>query len=257
LLLHCFMTDQPPSSSSVAHYHDTSSINLAMALPPNLHPPVLGSVTCICGQPQVFGFTDGFFIHRISVNDGLLMDSGANICITNLIDLLVNAVDIPPFTFFIGCDISTPNIDYCCTKHGLLPLPLVGVSLYYQPCYYCKNVTETIISPQAVIDASDTFISWHQSGHKGGLPGSICFESSSGLLSMTLCLQSINCLYYCLLDVLMVDDNPICPYLSVLKVALDTPIPHHWAPSKFTPVSKDCQLESEVWSLCLGCPGEH
>jgi hypothetical protein len=74
---------------------------------------------------------------------------------------------------------------------------------------------------------------------------------------MTLCLQSINGLYYCPLDILMVDDNPIRPYLSVSKVALDTPIPHLWDPSKFTPVSKDHQLESEVWSLCLGCPGEH
>jgi hypothetical protein len=55
----------------------------------------------------------------------------------------------------------------------------------------------------------------------------------------------------------MVDDNPIHPYLSVLKVALNTPIPHLRAPSKFTPVGKDPQLESEVWSLHLGCPGEH
>jgi hypothetical protein len=56
------------------------------------------------------------------------------------------------------------------------------LSLCHQPCYYCKNATETIISPQAVVDASDTFVSWHQSGHKGGLPGMICFESSNGLL---------------------------------------------------------------------------
>jgi hypothetical protein len=74
---------------------------------------------------------------------------------------------------------------------------------------------------------------------------------------MTLCLQSINGLYYCPLDVLTVDDNPIRPYLSVSKVALNTPIPHLRAPSKFMPDSKDRQLELEVWSLCLGCPGEH
>ncbi len=51
LLFHCFMTDQPPSPSFVAHYHDISSINLALALPPDVYPPVLGSVTRICGQP--------------------------------------------------------------------------------------------------------------------------------------------------------------------------------------------------------------
>jgi hypothetical protein len=218
-----------------------------MALHLDHHPPVLGSVTRICGQPRVFGFTDSFFVHCISANDGSLMDSGANICIMNLIGLLVDATDIPPFTFSIGCVVGTPNIDDCCTKCGLLLLPLVDGSLYYQPCYYCKNATETIISPQEVVDTSDTSDSWHQSGHKGGLPGSICFESSSGLLSMTLCLPSINGLYYCPLDVLMFDDNPICPYLLVLKLALSTPIPHLRAPSKFTPVSKDRKFGAIAW----------
>jgi hypothetical protein len=131
LLFDCFRTDQPPSPLSVVHYHDTSSINLAMTLPPDLHPPVLGSVTRICGQPRVFGFTDGFFVRCISANDSLLMDSGANICITNSIGLLFDAVDIPPFTFSIGRGGGTSNIDNCCTKCGLLPLPLVDGSLYY------------------------------------------------------------------------------------------------------------------------------
>jgi hypothetical protein len=42
---------------------------------------------------------------------------------------------------------------------------------------------------------------------------------------------------------------------SVSKVSFDTHIPHLRTPSKYKPVPKDCQLESKVWSLCLGCPG--
>jgi hypothetical protein len=76
------------------------------------------------------------------------MDSGANICITNSLALLIEAVNITPFTF----------LDNCCTKCGLLPLAMTDGSLYYQPCYYCKNATKTIISPQAIIDASDTLL---------------------------------------------------------------------------------------------------
>ncbi len=105
------------------------------------------------------------------------------------------------------------------------------------------------------MEASDTFTSWHQRGYKGDLPGSIRFESASGILSMTLSLHSINGLYYCPLDVLAVDSNPIRP-TSVSKVSLDTHIPHLWAPSKYKPVPKDCQLESEVWSLRIDCPSE-
>jgi hypothetical protein len=123
--------------------------------------------------------------------------------------------------------------------------------LYYQPCYFCQNATETIILPQAVVEASDTFTSWHQTGHKGGLPGSIHFESASGILLMTLSLHSINGLYYCPLNVLAVDSNPIHPHhASVSKVSLDTHIPHLRAPSKYKPVPKDPKLELEVWSLC-------
>jgi hypothetical protein len=178
-----------------------------------------------------------------------------SICITNALSLLVDVVDIPPFTFSIVQDGTTPSIDDCCTKRGLLPLPMADGSLYYQPCYFCQNATETIILPQAIVEASDTFTSWHQTGHKGGLPGSFRFESASGILSMTLSLHSINGLYYCLLDVLAVDSNPTHP-TSVSKVSFDTHIPHLRTPSKYKPVSKDRQLESEVWSLCLSCPNE-
>ncbi len=130
-------------------------------------------------------------------------------------------------------------------------------SLYYQPCYHCKKATETIISPQAVVDASDTFVTWHQTGHKGGILGSFQFESLSGLLLMTLPLHSINGLYYCPLDVLTVDSDSISPRVSsVSRIALDVPIPYLQTPSKYKPVSKERQLESEVWSLCLGCPGK-
>jgi hypothetical protein len=64
---------------------------------------------------------------------------------------------------------------------------------------------------------------------------------------MTLRLHSINGLYYCPLDVLTVDSNPVCPIdSSVAWIALDVPFPHLQTPSKFKPVSKECQLESEV-----------
>jgi hypothetical protein len=110
----------------------------------------------------------------------------------------------------------------------------------------------------SVVDASGTFVTWHQMGHKGGIPGSIRFESLSGPLSMILRLHSINGLYYCPLDVLAVDPNPVRQRdISVSWVVLNVPISHLQAPLKYKPVSKDHQLESKVWSLCLGCPGKH
>jgi hypothetical protein len=211
----------------------------------------------ICRQPWVFGFNDCHFVRHILARDKSLMDSGVNSCIANSLAHLIDAVNITPFTFLIRRDGATHSVDKCCTKCGLLPLTMMDGSLYYQPCHYCKNAMETIISPQAIVNASDTFVTWHQTGHKGSIPGSIWFESSSGLLLMTLHLHSINGLYYCPLDVLTVDSNPVCPRdSSVSRIALDVPIPHHQTPLKYKPVSKECQLESEVWSLCLGCSGK-
>ncbi len=66
------------------------------------------------------------------------------------------------------------------------------------------------------MEASDTFTSWHQTGHKGGLLGSIHFESASGILSMTLSLHSINGLNYCPLDVLAIDSSPNFRFQGVL-----------------------------------------
>jgi hypothetical protein len=212
----CSMINQPPSPSSILNFSDThldfhSDITLAIALTMDHSPPVLDSITQLYRQPRVFGFNDCYFIRCVLAPDGSLMDSGANICITNSLAILIDAINITPFTFSIGRDGATHSVDICCTKRGLLPLTMMDGSLYYQPCYYCKNATETIISPQAVVNASDTFISWHQTGHKSGITGFIQFESLSGLLLMTLRLHSINSLYYRPLGVLTVNSNPICP----------------------------------------------
>jgi hypothetical protein len=46
------------------------------------------SITHIWGQPRVYGFNDHYYARRIAANEGSLMDSGANICITNTLGSL-------------------------------------------------------------------------------------------------------------------------------------------------------------------------
>ena len=82
-------------------------------------------------------------------------------------------------------------------------------SVFYQPCYFCKNVVETIISPQAIVAGSDVFVTWQQTGHKDGTPSRLRFYSDSGLASMTLALEKRDGLYYAPTDVYTVDHNPV------------------------------------------------
>ena len=95
----------------------------------------------------------------------------------------------------------------CCTKKGLLPLTLDDGSIYYQPCYYCKNAVETIVSSQAILAASDVLVHWTQTDHRDGSSGKIHFESDSGLLAFMITLENRDGLYYCPSDMFMVDED--------------------------------------------------
>jgi hypothetical protein len=102
-----------------------------------------------------------------------LIDGGANICITGLLDLLVKVVSIPPLPISVATKKGGISLDDCCTKRDILPLTLVDGLFYCQPCYYCKNAIKTIISPQAIVATSDVLVQWTQMGQKDGSPGTI------------------------------------------------------------------------------------
>jgi hypothetical protein len=181
--------------------------------------PLLGcSVSKVVGLPQVCGLAhdDNIVIKVLQtaanyndVDIRSLIDGGANICIMGLLDLLVEVVSIPPLSISVATMTGGISVDDCCTKKGLLPLTMGDGSSYYQPCYYCKNAVETIISPQAILAASDVLVRWTQTGHKDGSPGTVQFDSDSGLLSMTMMLEKTDGLYYCPTDVLTVNRDPM------------------------------------------------
>ena len=143
--------------------------------------PHMDSVTRVVGPPWVYGLKgdEGLFVKVMravpDVNNicNSLMDGGANICITGILSLLVDVETIPPLPISVATTSGSWMLDDYCTKKGLIPLTLTDGSVYYQPCYYCKNATETIISPEAILAVSDTLVHWTQEGHCDNAPGSI------------------------------------------------------------------------------------
>jgi hypothetical protein len=224
------------------------------------------SVTQVVGLPQVCGLMgDNASSARVmctailmdASDNPSLMDGGANICITGILGLLVDVVSIPPISISIATTLGSISINNCCTKRGLIPLTLNGGSIYYQPCYYCKNAVETIISPEAIVAASNTLVHWTQEGHKGSDPGSIRFLSKSGLYLITLSLEKRDGLYYCPTDAFMINRNPSCPAIPSIERA--TAPPQLTIPCRgqhYFPVTQDRMVESKVWMQCFGCPGE-
>jgi hypothetical protein len=127
----------------------------------------MDSVTHVVGLPRVCGLslTDDVVVRMSRAttthdtwDNPSLVDGGANICLTGVLDLLVEVVSIAPLPISVATKNGDISLDDCCTKRGLLPLMLADGTVYYQPCYYCKNAVETIISPQAILAASDVLI---------------------------------------------------------------------------------------------------
>ena len=220
-------------------------------LPRNYTPSCFDETTSLCmpmdsvmrvvGLPWVYGLKgdEGSYVkvmhsarHLDPRDHPSLMDGGANICITGILGLLVDMETIPPLLILVATTSDSFSLDDCCTKKGFIPLTLLDGSVYYQLCYYCKNATETIISPKAIIAASDTLVHWTQEGHRGDAPGSIRFSSDSGLYSITLHLEKWDGLYYCPTDVFTVKKDPVHHHIPVG----DSPLPqsqghYHGAPS--------------------------
>ena len=129
-------------------------------------------------------------------NNRSLINGGANICITNNLSTLTATVPVTPFPISMATTGTPPAMNDCCTVKGLLTLPLDDGTSFLQPCYYCPNATETIISPDAILESSDILDTWTQIGRKGDAPGSIQFSGPSPNDTFTLALTKRGGLYY-------------------------------------------------------------
>jgi hypothetical protein len=121
----------------------------------------------------------------------------------------------------------TSSFNDCCTARGLTPIQLDDGSIYWQVCYYCANVVKTIISPQAIVDSSDVFQSWQQTGYRCGVltPGCIRFDSHDGLVTMKMTLVLHDGLHYCPTDVYAADNLPASRFSpAVRRVAGPLPV---------------------------------
>jgi hypothetical protein len=232
---------------------------LGLDLPVADAPTQTDSVTHVVCSTRVFGLR-GDSHSTVTVlphpsAPGRMVDGGSNVCVTRDLCSLLDVVNIDPITISVAIEGAPTSYDDCITKRGLLPMTLTDGTIYYQPCYYCANMVETIISPAAVLASSDVFYSWTQDGFKDPtVPGRIRFSSHDGLASMSFPLHCREGLYYCDTDVITVDHNPVRSHCQ--RTALPPPLPVSRPPSKFKPTTRTRKLESKVWLLRFGSPGE-
>jgi hypothetical protein len=172
------------------------------------------SLVHIVGRPRVCGlFGDETQVCAFTTTEAApsrgLCDSGANLCMTNNPNLLVDVCPWAPFTILLatsdGCH-SHINVCRCC---GLLPLPLIDGTTYYRTCFVNPYASETFISPQAIINSSGgSFDKWQMEGFTQGRPSILSMYSPSGLLKMSIKLCQQGGFNYSMTDTFTVDTNP-------------------------------------------------
>ena len=229
----------PPEPPPVAHFPPSS---LADAV---IHPPILpiqyvgyldtsncsglfasihDCVTHISRTPRVCSLNGDSMSLVTSSPAGStfpLINGGSNICITGDFNLLVNLVEILLVAISVALDGSPSSVDDTITKRGLLPLTLSNGTTYYQPCYYCTNLVETIISSAAVLASSKQFFYRMQVGCKDPTAlGSLQFSNRNGSLTMSFNPGFRVGLYYCNMDMLPISVSPVihchCTVTSML-----------------------------------------
>ena len=254
----------PPSPTSVATTaltlrYDQDAESLLAQLPPVAS--IMDSVTNVVCSPRVCGVKgddmSSIKILRVSDTGGNLIDGGSNECVTGDLHALLDVTDITPIEISVALDGVPSSVNDKITKRGLLLLTLSDGTTYYQTCFYCANMVETIISLVAVLTfSSDVFYYWTQEGCKDPtVPGRIKFTSRDGLLSMHFDLHQRDGLYYCSTDMFTVDHDPVRVVCD--RTNTSQPLDISRPPSRFIPTSKARQVESEVWLLQFGSPGEH
>jgi hypothetical protein len=111
--------------------------HLAPATPPTSDGMTHGMCICIIGISCV-----NSVLTHANPSTSSFIHGGVNICITNDISNLMDAVPIPPFPLSVITKGAKLTLDECCTLWGLLALPTTTGNTIYQPCYFLQTGDE-------------------------------------------------------------------------------------------------------------------
>ena len=127
--------------------------------------------------------------------DGSLIDTGANICMTNSTKGLVNVKSIDPIPVGVAVQSEQQSVATC-NQMGYLPMLREDGHYHYQPFLINPDASDMIMSLASIIESSDDFFSWEQVGFKDGRPGYARIFDKEGKLLLMLKCEKRQGLYY-------------------------------------------------------------
>ena len=180
-----------------------------------------------------------------------MADTGANSCLTDSEHHLVRCTEIPPVTVGLALkdDTNGSPKPFTCRRMGFLLMLQEDNTYHYQPFLIHPQATNTIMSPEAVMNASSVFKRFAQTGVKGHSEGLLSFYDAAGDLRLKLPLTKRNGLYYSPIDSLVKDSNGVRPSMSTAAINR-----HMAGPSPTLPPPMPCiaeeDAEAHVWAQC-------
>ena len=108
-----------------------------------------------------------------------MADTGANVCMSPYTDALMDVHNIPPVPVGLAVETNnTQDIAYC-KQMGYLPIPRLDNTIHLQPVLSNADATDFIISPEAILQASDDFYMYTQKGYKDDCTGHLTFGDTT------------------------------------------------------------------------------
>jgi hypothetical protein len=126
---------------------------------------------------------------------GGLADTGANCSMTADLNILQNIIHLKqPITIGLALTGNIPTTNECHII-GDYPVTCDDGSTILTKCFYNPNASDTIISPQSIIDSTKQFHTWEQIGRQSGQPGQLKFIGPNETKTITL--HQHQGLYFC------------------------------------------------------------
>ena len=135
-------------------------------------------------------------IVRAMTANGVLSDTGANSCMADSEDNLIQCHNIAQVSVGLALKSGETTVMHVCSRMGYMPLAREDGTTHMQPFLVNSAATDCILSPDTIARQSRDCVTWRQVGHIGDRPGTLEFFDDLGRQVMRLQLLKTNGLYY-------------------------------------------------------------
>ena len=161
----------------------------------NLTRNLVVNVKCFVRTLDI-GYNTSTRVYRLyRKEDGSLIDTGANICMTKSRKGLVNVKTIDPITVGVAVESEQQSVTTC-NQMGYLPMLREDGKYHYQPFLINPDASDMIMSLASIVESGKDFFSWEQVGFKDGRPGHARIMDNNGKVLLSLKCEKRQGLYY-------------------------------------------------------------